>query len=211
MQTLQQCKTDLSIIIPVYNLERFLQPMLDSMKEQQLDDYTIEILFVLNNCTDRSEEVIRSSGIDCTILTCTTQGCGPARNTALDVAMGEYIWMMDGDDWLLSDTAVLNVLEKAKCNGFNLLRIPFISDRFGGIYYSMVWQYLFRREFIDDLRFPDFQPGEDGAFMDMVFERFGCNRKNYLRKVPRMDAPQYCYNYLREGSNMFRFYRGENI
>ena len=211
MQTLQQCKTDISIIIPVYNLEHFIEPMLDSLKRQELGGYTWEIFFVLNNCTDRSEDVIKQSGLDCTILSCTEQGCGPARNTGMYAASGEYIWFMDGDDWLLTTTAIKDALDKIRCNGFNLLRIPFASDKFGGSYYGMVWQYLFRHDLIEDLQFPAFQPGEDGAFMDMVFERVGCTKNNYLRRVPRMYTPLYFYNYLREGSNMYRYWRGEEI
>lgn len=204
MQTLQQCKTDLSIIIPVYNLERFLQPMLDSLKGQQLDDYTVEILFVLNNCTDRSEDVIRSSGIECTILTCTTQGCGPARNTALDVAIGEYIWMMDGDDWLLSPNAVRDVLTEAKAEDLDILRIPYQSNGFYWNYFSMVWQYLLRREFINEFRFPDYQPGEDDAFMRNVLHKAGYDYYNFMG-LPSIPRPLYFYNYKREGSNMYRY------
>ena len=54
MQALQQRDPDLSVIIPVYNLERFLAPMLDTLKAQKLGNYQVEIIFVLNNCTDHS-------------------------------------------------------------------------------------------------------------------------------------------------------------
>lgn len=204
MQTLYECKTDISVIIPVYNLEHFLQPMLDSLKHQELGDYTAEVLFVLNNCTDNSEVVIRDSGIDCTILYCTKQGCGPARNTALDVASGDYIWFMDGDDWLLSNTAIKDALDKAKAEDLNILRIPFKSNGFYYNYFSMVWQYLLRRDYICEFRFPDYQPGEDDAFMAGVLTKYGTDRYNFLC-LPCMGRPQYYYNYKRIGSNMYRF------
>ena len=208
MQTLHQC--DISIIIPVYNLERFLQPMLNSLKAQDYGQYTHEIIFVLNNCTDDSEAVIRLSGLDCTIINCATQGCGPARNAGLEIAKGEYIWFMDGDDWLLSETAVRDVLDKAYETKADMLWIPYASDNFRYYYFSMVWQYLFRRSFIGELRFPNYQPAEDDAFTGALLDKAGYGRYEPTR-LPHMDKPLYFYNYMREGSNMFRVALGEKI
>ena len=112
MSTLQQRDPDVSVIVPVYNLERFILPLLVSLKEQRLGRFTAEYIFVLNNCTDKSEQIIRSSGLPCKILTCTEQGCGPARNVGLREARGEYIWFMDGDDWLLNRKA-LQIADRA--------------------------------------------------------------------------------------------------
>ena len=52
MQTLRKRDPDLSIIIPVYNLEEFLRPMLNCRKRQDTGKYEAEIIFVLNNSTD---------------------------------------------------------------------------------------------------------------------------------------------------------------
>ncbi len=194
---------DISVIIPVYNLERFLTPMLKSLKEQDLGRYTAEIYFVLNNCTDRSEDMIRESGLDCSILYCAIQGCGPARNTAMDVAAGKYIWFMDGDDWLLSKTAIRDTIERAEQDDLDILRIPFDTNSFPWKYFSMVWQYLLRRDYINEFRFPDFQPCEDDVFMDLVLAKAGYTRRNFM-SLPHMERSLYYYNYLREGSNMYR-------
>ena len=210
MPTLHERSNDVSVIIPVYNLERFLQPMLDSLKKQDLGEYVAEFIFVLNNCTDNSEEVIRSSGIDCTIFNCTTQGCGPARNAGMDIATGEYIWFMDGDDWLLSDTAIKDALDKAYAEDLNVLRIPFKSDLFTFQYFSMVWQYLLRRVFIKEFRFPEFQPAEDDAYMAAVLEKDGFDHNSHM-SLPCVNKALYYYNYMREGSNMYRVWHGERI
>ena len=203
MQALRECDPDLTVIVPVYNLERYIRKLLASLKDQELGEYGVEFIFVLNNCTDGSEDVIRSSGLDCEILFCTEQGCGPARNVGMDAARGEFIWFMDGDDWLLSKTAIRDVIYMAKSNGFNIMRIPFQSDRFAVQYYSMVWQYIMRREFIDEFRFPAIQPAEDDAFMAMVLRKAGWDRTTYLL-MPQAPSALYFYNYLREGSNMYR-------
>ena len=210
MQTLQQCKNDISVIIPVYNLERCIRPMLDSLKEQKLGDYKAEIIFVLNNCTDKSEKVIRRYDFDYTIINCTTQGCGPARNAGFDIATGTYIWFMDGDDWLLSDTAIKDVLDKAYAEDLNVLRIPFMSDLFLYQYYAMVWQYLLRREFVQELRFPEYQPAEDDAYMASVLKKNGYDSNSHM-SLPCVNKALYYYNYMREGSNMYRVWHGERI
>lgn len=203
MQTLYERKIDMSIIIPIYNLEQFLNPMLDSLKKQDFADYNVEIIFVLNNCTDNSEEVIIQSGLHCTIITCSIQGCGSARNAAMDIAKGEYIWFMDGDDWLLSKTAVKDIIYAMRENNLDIIRIPYESNGFPWIYFSMVWQYAFRRDFINEYRFPNYQPHEDVAFMDCVLNKAGYNRETFMN-LPYFNNPLYYYNYLREGSNMYR-------
>ena len=207
MQALHQC--DLSIIIPVFNLENYITPMLLALLSQECS-YSVEYIFVLNNCTDHSRDVILESGLDCKIINCSIQGCGPARNAGLEIAGGEFIWFMDGDDWLLSETALEDVLTKAKFEGLNILRIPFAHDRYHFEYFSMVWQYLFRREFIEEFRFPAIQPAEDDVYMTQVLAKAGYNRGTYM-SMPHMDAPLYFYNYMREGSNMFRVAAGERI
>ena len=204
------CQCDLSIIIPVYNLERFLAPMLKSLKEQE-SGYLIEHIFVLNNCTDNSEQVIRDSGLDCKILYEEKQGCGNARNKGFEEATGEYIWFMDGDDWLLSNTAVKDALDKANRENLSVLRIPYESKSFTRQYFSMVWQYLLKREFVEDFRFPSFQPCEDDVYMANVLTKAGYNVHTYMA-MPCIDRPLYYYNYLREGSNMWRVVlKGEKI
>lgn len=203
---------DLSVIVPVYNLEQWITPLIESLKVQELDGYTMEVIFVLNNCTDRSEDVIRGSGIDCTIMNCEQQGAGAARNAGFDIASGDYVWFIDGDDWLMSSKAVHDAVDLAKRHGVNILRIPFQSDGFGGMWYGMVWQYVFKREFIADLRFPEWEawrPGEDNVFVDLVFAKAGYSRIRATRMRHTEDA-QYFYNYPREGSIMHAFHAGKN-
>ncbi len=203
MSTLCKRDPDLSIVIPAYNIEDCITPMLDSLKAQDIGDYSVEIIFVLNNCTDDTEGVIRRSGLDCQLINCEIQGCGPARNAGLDIARGEYIWTIDGDDWLMSDTAVRQILDRVKRDNVDILRIPFSHDKYRYNYFSMVWQYVMRREFINEFRFPNYQPAEDDAFMEMVLRKAGLDRHTYMF-LPHLSEELYYYNYLRPGSNMYR-------
>ena len=175
MQTLCKRKVDISVIVPVYNLENFITPLLESLIKQDLGLYNAEYIFVLNNCTDESERVIREYGAELKpiILTCEKQGCGNARNTGFEKAKGDYIWFMDGDDWLLTDTAIKDALDKAYAKGLDILRIPFDSNTFEYNYFSMVWQYVFRKGFIEEFRFSHIQPCEDDVYMVQVLHQAG--------------------------------------
>ena len=204
-------KVDLSVIVPVYNLEKFIQPLLDCLKGQNLEDYKVEYIFVFNNCTDRSEEIVRESGLPCQILYCTEhQSCGSARNVGFEVAKGKFIWFMDGDDWLMGDHVIADVLKDVTEHDYDVYRVQYESDNFHLLWFAMVWQYVFKKSFVDDLRFPDIQPCEDDAYMDMVFAKMGRTRNSFLW-LPHTERPMYFYRYLREGSNMYRFKRGEKI
>ena len=205
MPSLCKRSTDVSLIIPVYNLEHHIQPMLDSLAAQRTD-YATETIFVLNNCTDKSEDIIRASGIG-EILYCTKQGCGCARNVGLEHSTGEYIWFLDGDDWLLSDTAIQEALDLAQ--GQNLIRVAWESNRFRLNYFSMVWQYVIHNKLAKSVRFPDYQPSEDDAYMEKILAMAGYNRYNFSFLPTTREL--YYYNYLRDGSNMQRYLSGEKI
>ena len=106
-----------SVIIPVYNVEKYLPQCLESVVNQTLQD--IEIICVNDGSTDGSLKVLedyaqKDSRIR--IINQDNQGQGVARNNALKIAEGEYIAFVDSDDWLETD-ALEKLYEFAKtCN-----------------------------------------------------------------------------------------------
>ena len=90
-----------SIIVPVYNVEKFLEKCLDSLTNQTLKD--IEIICVNDGSTDNSLNILKSfSEKDSRIIIINKQNEGPsvARNTGMKIAKGEYIGFVDSDDWV---------------------------------------------------------------------------------------------------------------
>ena len=107
--------TKVSVIMPVYNVEKYLPQCLESILSQSLND--IEIICVNDGSTDDSLKVLqefKASDNRIVIIDKANEGSGVARNTALAIAKGEYVYFVDSDDWL--DNA--GVLEKlyAKAN-----------------------------------------------------------------------------------------------
>jgi len=99
--------TKISIIIPVYNTERYLYRCLDSAVSQTLKD--IEIIIIDDASTDASLEIIRCyAKKDKRIQVIAfpkNKGNGIGRNTALKKAKGVYVLFLDSDDWLEKNTA----------------------------------------------------------------------------------------------------------
>ena len=92
---------NVSIIVPVYNVEKFLEKCLDSLINQTLKD--IEIICVNDGSTDNSLNILKSfSEKDSRIIIINKQNEGPsvARNTGMKIAKGEYIGFVDSDDWV---------------------------------------------------------------------------------------------------------------
>lgn len=88
-----------SIIVPVYNSAQFLSECFQSICDQSCDDY--ELIFVDDGSTDNSPEMIREFQISDSrvkLLHQDKKGAGAARNLALDIAQGEYIFFLDSDD-----------------------------------------------------------------------------------------------------------------
>ncbi len=89
-----------SVIIPVYNTERYLQECLDSVVNQTLRD--IEIICVDDGSTDGSSDILRdyqSKDERITILKQEKTNAGAARNLGLSIATGDYLSFLDSDDF----------------------------------------------------------------------------------------------------------------
>lgn len=94
----------ISIIVPVYNTEKYLPRCIESLIRQTLKE--IEIILVDDGSTDSCPDIIKEySSIDSRIkiLTQNNQKQGAARNRGTEVANGEFIGFVDSDDWIDDD------------------------------------------------------------------------------------------------------------
>ena len=90
-----------SIIIPVYNVEKYLRECLDSVVRQSFADW--EAICVNDGSTDNSAEVLEDYAAKDSRFKVVTQangGLSAARNTGLKHATGDYVLFLDSDDWL---------------------------------------------------------------------------------------------------------------
>lgn len=96
--------TQISVIVPVYNVAPYLRSCLDSLCKQ-LDD-RVELILVNDGSTDDSEEIISEYATKYPVIRVIRQenmGLGAARNAGLDTAEGDFIWFVDSDDEVVSD------------------------------------------------------------------------------------------------------------
>lgn len=90
-----------SIIVPVYNAEKYLERCINSLKNQTLED--IEIILVDDFSTDSSLEICNKMAMEDSrikVIHKENEGAGFARNAALKIATGEYIGFADSDDFI---------------------------------------------------------------------------------------------------------------
>ena len=110
----------LSIIIPLYNTERYIERCLLSCVEQNIEEQDYEIIVVNDGSTDQSVEVVKrlvEVYKNIRIYSKENGGQSSARNWGLEHANGEYIWFIDSDDWIVPNV-IGNLLDNA-CN-YNL-------------------------------------------------------------------------------------------
>jgi CDP-glycerol glycerophosphotransferase len=99
----------LSIIVPVYQVERYLVECLDSILGQDFSDFE---LIAVDDCSpDGSAEILRRyAQTDDRVRVLSLEqnvGLGAARNAGLEIARGEYVWFIDSDDVLCPNTLSL--------------------------------------------------------------------------------------------------------
>jgi glycosyltransferase involved in cell wall biosynthesis len=121
--------TKLSIIVPVYNVEKYIRPCIESIFKQGLDDADFEVIIVNDGTKDRSIEMIADivqQHDNLSVINQENQGLSVARNNGIAAAKGEYILMPDSDD-LLIENSLNPLLEKALETKADLVVADYLS------------------------------------------------------------------------------------
>ncbi|MBQ8870700.1 MAG: glycosyltransferase [Alphaproteobacteria bacterium] len=119
----------ISVIIPIYNVEKFLPQCLDSILAQTLND--LEVICVNDGSPDNCSQILsdyakKDSRI--VVMEQKNKGVCAARNAAIKIANAEYIGFVDPDDWIESDF-YQNLYEKAKVYDADIVGTGFCSVR----------------------------------------------------------------------------------
>jgi glycosyltransferase involved in cell wall biosynthesis len=190
--------TKVSIIMPVYNGEKFLKKSIRSVSKQTLKD--IELICVDDGSTDNSLQVLQElqEKYDfIKILTQENQGSGKARNYGIDEASGEYIGFLDADDIFVDKTALKKMYELGRMheadmvagnleellpdgdliynsnytdkNYYEFKKMEKIHPREYGVPWAF-YKNIFKKSFLDekDIRFRDLIRGQDPVFLAEV-------------------------------------------
>lgn len=190
----------LSVIIPVYNAEKYLRECVDSVLNQTEND--LEIILVNDGSPDNSGAIIAEYAARCpekiTAITVENGGQGRARNCGIDIARGEFLSFIDSDDYIEPDMYAL-MLAAAEENDADVV-VCDMEKRFDDGRREYVHAALqnaplasagsssnkiFRRSAVGAIRFPTGLWYEDFAFSAKLLM--------LSRKTVFVDKPLYVY------------------
>src|SRR5690554_5746847 len=122
-------KTQLSIIIPIYNIEDYLPTCINSILNQEFDDY--ELLLINDGSTDNSGKICDQYALKDNKIRVYHQknaGVSAARNLGLEKATGEWICFVDRDD-SIEQNSLSKMISKLHTNELDLLIArSFVAD-----------------------------------------------------------------------------------
>lgn len=198
----------ISVLVPVYNVEKYLRECLDSIVAQTYKD--IEIICINDGSTDESGAILdeyEKKDARIKVITQANLGYGKAMNTGLDAATGEYIGIVESDDFIDSYMYenVHNWIEESEAdfvktdffrymNGTNtqmeIYKDAVYDKVFAGIdekpafllYGGNIWTGLYRRSFLYDnnIRFLE-SPGASYQDISFNFKVFACAKRILLK------------------------------
>lgn len=166
-----------SVILPVYNVESYLERCVLSVENQSFSDY--ELILVDDGATDSSGtmcDTLAARYDNITVVHKENGGLSSARNAGLELAQGEYVWFVDSDDWIEPDALTrlreLTAQERPELVKFGHYRVaerstPVAVAAAPGLYTGKdvqilqdlafyhtgklglsAWSYLYRRDFL---------------------------------------------------------------
>lgn len=206
----------ISIIVPVYNTGKYLEDCMESLIGQTYGDF--EIVVIDDGSTDGSAAVCdqwAKKDHRVRVYHQENQGLAAVRNKGLELAGGEYIAWVDGDDYV--DKCYLEkLLEGQKCTGADMVMCSFYTDTDGEVehtgrelfrgeeldrqtflerlytygMYSVVWNKLLSKEAYQGIQFPTGRVFEDSSVMRRL--------TNNCNKVVVIEEPLYFYRRHKE-------------
>ena len=192
---------EISIIIPVHNLESYITQCLESISMQNYDKAKYEVILVLDSCTDGSKAKILEwkaawPEINVKVLEVVIGNPGGTRNTGIEAAAGNKFAFIDGDDyWVRADA--LSAMDTAARDGSAVYQESYESN--DGITPDVkerdaVWRFLIPREIIGNTRFAHMQTNEDFRFIRELRKKVNIYKENRIPDV------LYHYTHPRAGS-----------
>ena len=212
-----------SIIVPSYNSEKYVGDLLNSLQNQKYDKKDFEVLLIDDCSTDNTLEVVASykNKLNLTVkqLEANSGGPGKPRNTALNMAQGEYVFFVDSDDYIHPDT--LNDVSKfvegnqadvvlVKMEGVNGRGVPKsmfketnddVTLANSRIIYTLSPTKFYRTSLLRDnhIEFPeDLRSAEDQLFTMKAYVN--------AKKIAVLADKPYYYATKREGEHMSSAY-----
>ena len=205
-------KPKISVIIPVYNIEEYIEKCLESVNAQTYTDY--EVIIVNDGSTDKSAEIVLSFIKDrhlsnWNLIDQENSGVAATRNVAMDLAKGEWLAFIDGDDWVESNylESMWKMLEEhpvdlcyCGCRAYDQITGTFevwsqygddvgeLPKDIGKLYsFGYIWGHLYKKSIVEEnnIRFDEHIFCEDSAFnldYNSVINSFcmtGCVAYNY--------------------------------
>lgn len=206
-------KPTISVIVPFYNVEKYLNKCLESLITQTYKN--LEIILVDDGSTDGSTKIAERFSLRDTRIKLVYQengGVSAARNAGLEIASGQWIGWVDADDWIEPDMfeylicgAVENNADIAVCSRYECYREhsvfkgweqDIVLNTEGALelllrnetMQNYLWDKLWKRSLFNGLQFPEGRTFEDIAVMHLLFmraKRIACLHEGKYHYVQR--------------------------
>lgn len=148
----------LTIIIPVYNVEKYIEKCIKSILRQELNNY--EIILVDDGSTDNSGNICDQYAIkynNVRVIHQMNKGLSGARNTGIREAKGEYLMFIDSDDFINEKVALNEIIDKLKEDAIQFKWIYYYENKNKYIYFKD--NELYPNIDFEDLLFKKVQDG----------------------------------------------------
>lgn len=163
----------ISVIVPVYNMEKYLQQCLNTIFEQTLQD--IEVICVNDGSLDSSLDILHENAVvhgNLRIINQENHGVGYARNVGIKSATGEFIAFMDPDDYYLERNTLEILYSKAKENNVKICGGSLCEDHRDGEYIKKKFEGIYTKYVFEEeglVQYRDYQ--FDFGYYRFIFER----------------------------------------
>jgi len=120
----------LSIIVPCFNIDKYVARCLDSILAQDCDKSLYEIIIVNDGSTDGTPAIVEKYAVEnenVTLINQPNKGLSAARNAAIEKSLGEYLMFVDGDDYL-APYALNKLLKVLDTNDAELMFFQFVYN-----------------------------------------------------------------------------------
>lgn len=208
---------DLSIIIPAYNCEKYIERCIKSIIEQSND--FVEIIIINDGSTDNTQQICEGFAPkhnNIKIINQENRGVSYSRNIGIQNACGKYVMFVDSDDYLVENS--LEAVLKLLTEGIDVLRCSYIVNSkkeeiftettfnlynfFQKTNQNVVWGQVIKRELLNDIKFNEnLFYGED--------ELFNCQLYNKCQNIKYTDI--VLYNYQQNLDSVSRDYKNSKV